>query len=429
MIRYLLLILALSAAGSADAATLNRWIQFAPDTAILARAITDSDTCPSLSVDGTSLTMHPRNPVSATFPVQECEAAIPPGHRDAMIDGVALHLPVATPRRIVVVGDTGCRIQGSALQACNDPAQFPLARLSQLVAAMQPDLIIHVGDYYYRETACPAGNTGCAGSPYLDKWPAWNADWFTPAAAMMAAAPLALTRGNHESCGRGARGWFTLLDPRPYDEAAAACTRGSTYDSTAPYTIQVGPTTLLMFDSSYANDMKIDQPVTSLYRSQLEAALPALTGPTIFVTHRPTYGLFATTGSGAAALVSGGNSTEQALFAGGVPQPIGLLLSGHIHNFQALQTGDPNYAPQLVVGNSGTLLDPDLVPGNMQGSSFATAPGAQLPIVSTTDEAEFGFVVLDILPDSTHADLYTLDGTPHGACVIRVNQRYLVCSQ
>ena len=39
-------------------------------------------------------------------------------------------------------------------------------RRSRLAAAQKPDLVIHVGDYYYRETPCPAGEAKCAGSPF-----------------------------------------------------------------------------------------------------------------------------------------------------------------------------------------------------------------------------------------------------------------------
>ena len=66
----------------------------------------------------------------------------------------------AHPQRIVVLGDTGCRLKGAALQACNDPAQWPFPQLAAAAASLKPDLVIHVGDYLYRESACPAGKPG-----------------------------------------------------------------------------------------------------------------------------------------------------------------------------------------------------------------------------------------------------------------------------
>src|SRR5262249_9219466 len=49
------------------------------------------------------------------------------------------------------------------------------------------DLVIHVGDYLYRQSACPPGDAGCAGSPYGDDWPTWKADFFAPAAPALLA--------------------------------------------------------------------------------------------------------------------------------------------------------------------------------------------------------------------------------------------------
>ncbi len=424
-----------AAAQGASGQTVNRWIQLGPNNTALARAITTGGACPALTVDGATVAMQPRSVPTTTFPVLECEASLPIGGTAAVIDGQTLKMPVLNPRRIVVVGDTGCRIKGTAIQACNDPSAFPLARLSTFVASFQPDLIVHVGDYYYRESACPAssaGNgttTGCGGSPFGDNWGSWNADWFAPAQAMMSAAPLALTRGNHESCARGQNGWFTLLDPRAYSAQAVTCAAGSAFDFTAPYVVNAGAVQLLMFDSSFANDGAITASDVSTYQSQLAAAVPTLSKPTVYVTHKPPFGMSASTGTGASTTVSGGDADEQALFASGVPQPIGLLLSGHIHNYQAVQLAGTKYAPQLVVGNSGTLLDPTEVPGNAAGGTFTTAAGTSAAITGTADQGEFGFAVLDAVPGGYLANLYDLNGTPHGRCVIQPTRRSLACTE
>ena len=56
---------------------------------------------------------------------------------------------------------------------------------------------------------------GCAGSPWGYGWDAWDADLFTPARPLLAAAPWIVVRGNHESCNRAGQGWWRFLDPRP----------------------------------------------------------------------------------------------------------------------------------------------------------------------------------------------------------------------
>src|SRR5581483_4696378 len=146
----------------------------------------------------------------------------------------------ATINRIVVIGDTGCRLARFAVQDCDNPRAWPFAAIARAAALKRPDLVIHVGDYYYRETACPADRAGCAGSPFGDNWPSWRADFLDPAAPLLAAAPWVMVRGNHELCARGGQGWFRLLDPDPG--------RADCVDSTSPYRLSLGGLDLLVFD-------------------------------------------------------------------------------------------------------------------------------------------------------------------------------------
>ena len=60
-----------------------------------------------------------------------------------------------------------------------------------------------------------AGHPGCAGSPWGYGFDAWQADFFSPARQLLAAAPWIVVRGNHESCNRAGQGWWRFLDPRP----------------------------------------------------------------------------------------------------------------------------------------------------------------------------------------------------------------------
>jgi hypothetical protein len=433
------------------AETVNRWVQMAPGNTVLLRAITDgpNDPCPVASVDGTPVTLARRGDstgANGAFPITMCEASVARGGTTATIDGVALKMPVADPRRIVVIGDTGCRVAQGLQQNCNDPGPtgFPLAQLATFVATFNPDLIVHVGDYYYREMPCAAGNAGCAGTPYGDAWPAWNADWFTPARAIMAAAPLAMSRGNHESCGRGSQGWFSLLDPHPYDPSAVACRFGSAYDYPPSYVVDAGPVSLIMFDSSFSNTglanpttdssfTKVESVAASHYAPDLAAQLASLHGkPAFFVTHRPAYGFVDIKRRGDTSTFIGGTPDEEAMFSGGVPEPIRLLLSGHIHQFEAVEMQGEQYAPQLIVGMSGTFLDRRASDTVMTpGGVLAAATGTDLPVESMMDVAgEFGFAVLDRTEGGYQADLYWMDGVPHGHCVLQiVGERRITCTQ
>ncbi|MGZ3241616.1 MAG: metallophosphoesterase, partial [Burkholderiaceae bacterium] len=159
----------------------------------------------------------PTDSKPSVFPVLTCEKKIPPNTRSAMIGTLSLPLPAADIKRIVIIGDTGCRLKKSdaAYQACNDGNLYPFAKVATAAAHWKPDLVVHVGDFHYRENACAIGNAGCAGSPWGYGWDAWQADFFKPAAALLKAAPWVMVRGNHESCARAGQGWWRLLDPRP----------------------------------------------------------------------------------------------------------------------------------------------------------------------------------------------------------------------
>jgi len=232
-------------------------------------------------------------------------------------------------RRIVVIGDTGCRLEGRAIQDCNDPEAWPFAAIARRAASHKPDLVIHVGDYYYRETACPTDRKGCAGSSHGDNWETWLADFLEPAAPLLAAAPWLMVRGNHELCARGGRGWFRLLDPHP---APLECA-----DRTDPFRLHIGGLDLLWFDGANADDFSL-----------LAAAPPHAW----LLTHRPIWALAQGNMAGANL-----NVTEQAAIRGQVPPGLDLIVSGHLHDFTSYEFG-PDRPAQLIVGDSGdTLLE------------------------------------------------------------------------
>src|SRR5262249_2948694 len=126
----------------------------------------------------------------------------------------------------------------------------------------RPDLVLHVGDYQYRENQCPADIAGCQNSPWGYGWDTWDADLFTPAAKLLAAAPWIMVRGNHEECARAGQGWDRFLDPHPY--APTRTCDDPTNDNIAnyndPYAVPIGDDAqVIVFDSSKVSKSKLQQ--------------------------------------------------------------------------------------------------------------------------------------------------------------------------
>ena len=477
VIAIAIVIASLAISAPAEAAIVNQWVQYGPNDTALIRAIEDTPAngCPVASLDGVALPLAQRGPVTTPaqapqtyYPVLMCEASVPAfGHTAVVVGGVTLKMPLANPQRILVIGDTGCRVTAavSGTQNCNDPTQFPLQYVANYAATFRPDLIIHVGDFFYREQPCPTGFGGCAGNPAFDNWDSWNADWFGPAKNLMATAPMAISRGNHESCNRGAHGWFRLLDVHAYDQTAVDCTGPYTpmlgapgavgpltpHDYTDPYVVKAGQVSLLMFDSSDSNTTAPDTKTIStdgrtlpqIYTQQLQAILPSLANSNVFyVTHKSSYDIRPAKLNGSFA---GGDATQQSVFdgitPGTVPAPIKLLVSGHDHQFQVVDF-QSNYAPQLVVGNSGTLLDNN---SGTQPQTFAPDNGAKnisasyaLPGVAgtptimiqvTVDHAEYGFTVMDAINNGYVVNAYNTSSGKLGRCSISLSPRMMLCSQ
>ena len=466
---------------------------------ILARSIVSDGACPALTLDGaTALPMRvrfsagavgalPAGPdepgffvdpaqseaahftdgtAKATVHWAECERVVPPGHRSASIGGVALKLPVAHPKTFLVVGDTGCR---NIRQSCTDPVAFPTAFLSGYEAGFSPDVIVHVGDFLYRTKP---GHISA--EPWGDDFDGWNADVFYPMKSLLQSAPLILTRGNHESCGRGARGWYALLDPHPFDATKMACVAtgakpaangdGANYtaDFEQSYAVTTGGINFIVHDSSFPKDSVVDPAVAQNYDRDLTHLLSALDPKdmNIFVTHRPSFALVVAGEKAPGTVHNWGNMTEQAVFSGGtsaasafahgVPANIGLFLSGHVHQAQFIDLQDSTaYAPQLIVGMSGTLLDPDIdtgvvPPGNVDLPAFTERAavftigrfdGTKSKVVaqSAGTHDEFGFALLHADSGAAgkitgfHADIYKLGTTKAGTCKIVLAPRSLTC--
>lgn len=242
------------AAPVADAERPIVWAQAHPDRDdregwLIGRAVVGHGAeCPDAVIDGERVAMTARSRRSdPDFPRTICEVAYD-GTKSATIAGVKLAARPQDPDRILVVGDTGCRITHYTAQECNRDQEWPFRMVADAAARLKPQLIIHVGDYHYREKAC-ADRAGCSGSPWGDNWATWNAEFFEPARALLAPAPWIMLRGNHENCGRSGAGWLLLLWQELRDKLAAQCE-----DDTEPYLLHFKDLTFAVFDTAAAED-------------------------------------------------------------------------------------------------------------------------------------------------------------------------------
>lgn len=400
--------------------------------------------CPLIVVDGVAQRMNIRAPAAAVaqrptasdaahskpadFPVLTCEWRLPQNAARASVNGNALRLPKSTPKRIVLMGDTGCRMKqaDNAWQACNDKEAWPFQALAEAAAAFVPDLVIHIGDFHYRENACPADVPGCRGSPWGYGWDTWDADFFAPAAKLLAAAPWVVARGNHEECRRAGQGWFRFLDPYPFAEQRSCNDAGNDAlaNFTPPYAVPLSADQqLIVFDSAVAGGGPLDlsKPrdahTFAEYRAQF-AAVDALAGKagvnSIFISHHPVLG-FGTDErrrllKGTPALLSAMKVLHPTTY---YPAAVNLALQGHVHIFQAINFLSDH--PATIVSSAGgsqiyaNLPDP---------FPLDVAPADGVALESIVHGNQFGFAVMDKLDNAWQISAYDHRGARMTTCML-----------
>lgn len=448
-------------------APLAAWSQLGPDGRLQLRAVVAAGAaCPEAAVDGGRQPMRTRaaakagasggtNPAfAADFPVIACELDAPAGTRTVAVADRALPVAPAAAQRIVVLGDTGCRIkvafsgQGDPVQDCTDPAAWPWARLAAAAARRSPDLVIHVGDYHYRE-ACddPAfcDRLAARGVAVGYGWSGWEADFFGPAAPLLAAAPWVMVRGNHENCDRAGEGWMRFLSPQPYvacpDQRYRTATRSVLANNlSAPaYRIDAGAVSLLVVDNAGHEDYRRagtnagDEPT---FGETLRQMREMPTGrPLWLLSHRPLWYDLLAAGSEP-------NDFQNAVAQGGGDR-FQLALSGHQHAFASYNFApgaDPAYPggrpAQVIVGGGGTQLEaadpksPFFERGD-PGSRERATPGRRtyggVPAASGMLLNRFGFLQLDRAGAGWDAEIVDPDGRTIVRCRLEDGRKELAC--
>ena len=415
------------------------WVVMGEQGQAFAKAITTDSVCPVLVQDGAAQRMAVRAaaatmPLRKTaskpdaskpseFPVLTCEAPLSSGTKVASIAGHTLPLPKATVEKIIVVGDSGCRLKASDnyFQPCNDGEKWAFRSMVETAAKFKPDLVLHVGDYQYRENPCPEGHPECAGSPWGYGWDTWQADFFTPAQALLNAAPWVFVRGNHETCPRAGQGWWRFLDPRPL-QAGRDCNVDQNDligDYSAPYAVPLGTIAgqsaqIIVFDSSKAPNKAIskEDAARQIYVDQMKTVnqLAEHADFNLFTNHHPILGLAAEKKRSGGLDVKPGNGALQDVLQEVNPTrlfspKIQVAISGHIHLFEAL-TFSNDYPTQFVSGNGGSSLDTAMKTPLEEGAT--PYPAAQLAHFSNSNDV--GFMTMEREQNHWKAQAWNKDG-------------------
>lgn len=420
------------------------WVQAVAGPAWSVRALTADANCPSLAWPGGSAAMAERGAPAdeppppgnkeperkpTRFALHACEATWPAGVASLQVGGITLQAPAAELRRIVVIGDTGCRLKASdhAYQGCNDARDWPFPRVLARALALHPDLVIHVGDYHYRESPCPAGMAVCANSPWGYGDDTWQADFFKPAQALLAAAPWVFVRGNHEACSRAGQGWLRYLDAET-GPARACAPEGpegpekqgfNDGDFTAPFAVPLSPRSqLIVFDSSEVGSRTPPRgsPAWARWRQQLDRVteLAQDRAQSLFLSHHPSLAFSPTLLGTPSPARSGLTPLLQDASPGRLfPPGVQATIHGHIHMHQALGFAT-NQPATLVIGNSGSAAGGRV--NAAAGLKYELLPGARLETLQT--HTDFGFTLLSATPEGWELQAFDALGQPLANCML-----------
>eukprot|EP00930_Biecheleria_cincta_P028501 TRINITY_DN19896_c0_g1_i1.p1 TRINITY_DN19896_c0_g1~~TRINITY_DN19896_c0_g1_i1.p1 ORF type:complete len:599 (-),score=100.57 TRINITY_DN19896_c0_g1_i1:69-1784(-) len=191
------------------------------------------------------------------FPVVVCEADVPKDATSLTVRGITLPVPAPKTDTVVYIGDTGCRPQSG--QNCNSVGSarndFPLSLNAAAAVGKNPGLVVHVGDYVYRDCSGKSMEDctkSTPGTPWGNNWATWASDFFVPTQVLLQKAPFLFNRGNHEICDRSGDGFFLFLDHNAYP---ADLTEPFCVNRIKPYNVPAGKNLVVWaFDNTDADD-------------------------------------------------------------------------------------------------------------------------------------------------------------------------------
>src|SRR5262245_47696782 len=175
-----------------------------------------------------------------------------------------------------------------------------------------------------------------------------------------------MVRGNHENCSRAADGWFRLFDRAAVDASSS--------EMSPPYVVDLGNLGFVVMDSAAVagsddasaldddddddDDEAGSGPADDLIdeiRRQYQTIAASIPTQAWLLTHSPFNAVRRDKTTGKSKL---DNTVQQQALGDFLSPNIAMVVSGHIHIFEALtfDDTDPKRPSQLVVGTGGDKL-------------------------------------------------------------------------
>lgn len=348
------------------------------------------DSCPSIECDGIGIATQSRFEGSDGFRAKTCFADV--SNCSKVSFGGNTREIKKSIDKVAFIGDTGCRIKigkkdkdKTSFQECSDPNAWSAKEIAQTIASMKPDLVVHVGDYNYREKCDNkelCDKLGITSEDVGSGYNIWEKDFLEPFDSLLQSATFVFVRGNHENCDRSWEGYMSMLSPYPFARCKNSDS-GSRMFKNIPqdaYRVEIGGFKAVIADSAGQNDDSVKHSDKE-YFTKMFKDLKDDMQDSLFITHKPLYNLN----------FDSSNAQEEAYDSLNVESK--AIISGHIHNFQYMENRN---IKQVIVGNSGTKLDKHPATNNSYPKSVQIE--------------EFGFVILDRAGDEYVGTLYSKSG-------------------
>lgn len=324
------------------------WIQYGENDKLIARAISKNEECPIITIDGKKTKMSFRvaqEDLSIKEKVIVCEYDVTSATSVA-IDSDKLKLPPKKVKRFVVIGDTGCEYsffnENHRKQKC-DEKNWPFKTIANKIAQLNPDFVIHIGDYMYRDKYT---NPEDAIKNKQMQWSFFKDDFFDPAKNLLKSAPIIFIRGNHESCKYGGDGWFAFLEPRKFSECL---------DYTESYNVHINDLQFAIFDSSASTSgAEYNKVQLKKYSDDFAKLYNSLYSKHWLLIHQPVIPLKQLSEEEKFVEKLHALVVRDA-FKDEYSKKLPVSIAGHYHVMAYLEREKNNFT-QLVIGNGGTMI-------------------------------------------------------------------------